>query len=192
MSIQARTTLSILVAIACFGTLHPAHAASVSIDPPASPVAVSKTELQLVVAFDTASVTPPATTQLTFTITNTGSTTATDVAIDNLLPREFSYTAGQPTELATLGQLAPGATLTKTYTITIPATVGTYRYVDEAIVSATNADSVESTVAIDVLGGQVLGVTDEVLATTGTPTILPTLFGLVLIAIGALRFRQQK
>jgi len=192
MSIKARTTLYILAAFVYFGALQPAHAASVSIDPPASPVAVAKTELQLVVTFDTSSITPPATTRLTFTIKNSGAVTATNVAIDNLLPTEFSYALGQPTELANLGELAPGASLTKTYMITIPSTVASNRYVDEAIVSASNADSVESTIAIDVRNGEVLGATDELLAATGTSTMLPTLFGLALIAIGAQKLLSQR
>lgn len=192
MSIQARTTLYILAAFACLGIFRPVQAATVSIDPPASPVAVAKTELQLVVTFDTTSVTPPASTRLTFTITNSGSVTATDVTIDNLLPTEFLYTSGQPTELTNLGELSPGASLTKTYAITIPATVATNRYVDEAIVSASNADSVESTIAIDVRNGEVLGATDvtgETLAATGVVPWLMFLFGLLLIATGAQKFR---
>lgn len=191
MSIRTRNIVFLLTAVVSFGVLHTAHAATVSIDLPTSPITVTKTELQLAISFDTPSVTPPAAAQLTLTVKNTGSATATNVAIDNLLPVEFLYTAGQPTELAQLGGIAPGASLTRAYAIAIPASVETQRYVDEAVASAANADSVEAIAALDVNSSQVLGASDEILATTGGTPIVTSIFGLLFVGFGIYQLRPQ-
>ncbi len=164
------------------------QAAPVSIDPPTTPVAVTTAKVRLAVTLDKTSVIPPATVRLTFVVTNTGTSTATHVAIDNLLPVEFSYVNGIPAALKNLGDLRPGQTITKSYVISIPASVKTNRYVDEAIVSADNADRVESTAALDVNNGQVLGATDATvgkLATTGGSPVVMILLGLLLAIFGA-------
>lgn len=169
-----------------------AQAASVGINPPSTPVSVATAELKLTVAFSAASVTPPSDLSLTFIVTNTGATAAKSVAIDNLLPVEFSYTNGLPTELKNLGDLAPGDTISKEYAVTIPSTVKTNRYVDEAIASAANADSVESIAAINVNNGRVLGAsdsTDGTLAATGTSSLAVILLGLICLGLGIRKLR---
>lgn len=167
---------------------NPAQAASVGINPPAAPVTVAMAELKLTVTFDTATVTPPGTVKLTFIVTNTGASTASNVAIDNLLPIEFSYVNGVPAELKNLGALASGDTITKQYDVTIPDGVATNRYVDEAIASAANSDSVESIAAINVNNGRVLGASDSAggtLAATGTSSLAIIALGCLLIGLGS-------
>lgn len=179
----------IVVSVMTLALVRPVMAASnVSINPPAAPSAVAAAELQLTVTFDAQTITPPGTVLLTFILTNTGSNTAKNVSIDNLLPIEFAYRdPAAAKSLTQLGELRTGDSITKSLTITIPSAVRTNRYVDEAIASASNAASIESIAAIDVRNGQVLGATDSTistLATTGQSPLLVVLSGLLLIGTG--------
>lgn len=185
--------------IALFAVLIPVlyanttRAASVGINPPSAPVVVAMAELKLTTAFDSASITPPGTVNLTFIVTNTGASVAKNVAIDNLLPVEFEYVKGAPAELKNLGDLAPGDTITKTYAVSIPTNVKTNRYVDEAIASAANADRIESIAAINVNNGKVLGAADSTtgtLAETGTSSLPLMTLGLLLLVLGVRKIRS--
>lgn len=173
-----------------FAVIRPAHAADVSINPPAVPVAVAQANLTVTVAFDKTSVTPPGIVELTFIVTNTGDVTARQVSLVNTLPVEFSAdTTAMASQLKSLGDLASGDTVTKSYSIKIPAGTPTDRYVDEVVTSAANADSIQSTAALDVTNGQVLGATDtnpNVLAASGTPvsSLILWVFGLLLLGFG--------
>lgn len=194
MTFRMKLISGSLVAVAAILVVAPARAATVSINPPTEPVTASTATLQLIVTVDKTTVTPPAQIQLTLILTNTGANTATNVSIDNLLPVEFAYVNGQPTDLKALGDLAPGDTITKSYAVTIPAAVKTNRYVDEAIASATNADSIESTVTLDVRNGKVLGAADstvETLAVTGTSPLLVMLLGLTFVVLGSVKIRKE-
>ena len=188
MTFMPRRLLStFLIVLGFAAVIHPAQAASVGINPPAAPVVVTTAELQLTVAFSTTAIIPPGTVTLTLLVTNTGSSTAKNVTIDNLLPVEFSYTNGVPSELKHLGDLASGETISKEYAVTIPAGVATNRYVNEAIVSATNADSIESIAALNVNNGRVLGATDTTvgtLASTGTSSVAIIVLGCLCIGFG--------
>ena len=184
-------TIAILFTLLSVVISGPARAATVGINPPSDPVTVAATELQLTTGFSQASITPPGSVTLTMVVTNTGAMTANNVAIDNLLPVEFSYTKGIPTELKNLGDLAPGDSIGKTYAITIPASVATNRYVDEVIASATNADSIEAIAALNITNGQVLGASDATLAATGTSPLVFILLGLMLIGFGIFQLRRQ-
>lgn len=184
---RSRILSTLFAALLTLLAMHPAQAASVGINPPSAPVTVAAAELKLTVAFSAAAVTPPSNVSLTLIVTNTGATTAKSVAIDNLLPVEFSYVNGLPTELKNLGDLAPGDTLSKEYSVTIPATVTTNRYVDEAIASAANADSVESIAAINVNNSRVLGASDSAdgtLATTGNSSLAVIFLGFIFLGLG--------
>lgn len=172
-------------------------AAPVSIDQPTTPATLTNAELKLTVAFDRSTATPPTTVDLTFIVTNTGSSVAQNVSLENTLPVAFTYrdpSAGAA--LAKLGDLASGDTISKTYAIDIPAGTAADRYVDEAIASAVNADSVQSEAPLDVTGGptgQVLGATDDAtLAETGQSPVIVFTAGLILIALGWRRLALRK
>lgn len=164
---------------------------NVSINPPSAPVAVQKADLRLTVTFDQSTVTPPATVQLTFIVTNTGPVTAKRVGLANTLPVEFQYASATAATLENLGDLATGESITKSLAVNIPAEAKSNRYVDEAIASAANADSVETDLVIDVANGQVLGVSDQ-LAETGQEPWMIVLIGLGTIALGVFLFRFAK
>lgn len=194
MPLRLKLIACSLVAVVASFVITPVQAATVSINPPTEPVTAMTAALQLLVTVDQPTVTPPAKIQLTFILTNTGAASATNVAIDNLLPVEFAYVDGLPADLKALGDLAPGDTITKTYAVSIPATVKTNRYVDEAIASAANADSVESTVMLDIQNGKVLGAADstvETLAETGMSPLVVMLLGLTFVVTGSVRIRKQ-
>ncbi|MEK7637580.1 MAG: sortase B protein-sorting domain-containing protein [Patescibacteria group bacterium] len=167
-------------------------AAPVSINPPSAPVAVSRAELKLQVTVDQITVTPPSAVQLTFIVTNTGATAAQGVAIDNLLPVEFRYRDPDAAkQLTRLGNLAPGDTITKNYIVDIPASVKTNRYVNEAVASAANADSVQTDAALNITNGQVLGASDQ-LAETGQSPAVMFLVGILLLVSGLVVIRRVK
>ncbi len=156
---------------------------NVSINPPSAPVAVHKANLRLTVTVDQPAVTPPATVQLTFIVTNTGPVTAKRVGLANTLPIEFQYASATAASLENLGDLAAGESITKSLDVNIPAEAKSNRYVNETIASATNADSVETDVAIDVTNGQVLGASDQLAETGQDPWVL-VLLGLGVIGLG--------
>lgn len=189
MTISRQITLSLAVCTALL-LAGPAVAESpVSINPPSAPVAAATADVKLTVAFAHSSVTPPASVTLTLIVTNTGSMAATAVKIDNSLPVEFAYhDPAAVKKLATLGNLAPGDTISKTLVINVPAGVKTNRYVNEAIASAANADPIQADAPIDVNNGQVLGATDRTLAETGPGLwdVLMLVFGLIIMISGVI------
>lgn len=187
----------IVTLIAVFGVVfaRPVRAAAeVSIDPPAQPVALRSAELRLTLGLDRTAVTAPSTVLLTVIVTNTGTTIARNLSIDNSLPIEFAYLDSTlANSLQHLGELAPGDTIQKSVKINIPSSVATDRYVDEVIASADNADSVQSDIAIDVSNGRVLGAStaEPQLAASGRVPTAVFALGALLIGLGALRLRQE-
>ncbi len=179
--------LCIICAVLYVSNWQQVQAATVGINPPGKPTSVPRTELLVTAGFNVTTANPPQAVTLTLIVTNNGASTALAVSIDNLLPTEFVYRNGLPTDLLEIGDLASGETVTKTYTISIPSTVKTNRYIDEVIVSATNADSVEAFAAIDITNGRVLGATDMnigTLATTGISNLAFMAIGFLLLGLG--------
>lgn len=173
--------------------IHNAAAAPVSINPPSTPSTIITTALKVTTSFSETSVTTPAQVKWSVIITNTGSTMAKSVTVENVLPVEFAYAEkGVPATLKALGDLAPGDTIAKTFAVNIPDGITGNRYIDEVTVSASNVDAQQYNAAIDVNGGKVLGATDSTLAETGMSPIVIFSFGLltILFGVGVLNLKK--
>ncbi len=149
--------------------------------------------LQLTVAADQKAVSTPGTLTYTVIVTNSGSVAAQNLKLADTLPAGFTYVDPNiHQELATLGSLGAGESLSKSVKAQVPASVVAGRYEYEVIASADNADSIQSFVGVDVTAGKVLGASTT-LAETGASLLSRLVFvsGVVAIALGLI-FRQYK
>lgn len=181
--------LTIFIALLLLLVPLSSRAETVSIDPPAEPVVVVSPDVAI-------SLTPTPTSarrgqdiRYSLTITNRG-----NVAISNLratfdLPAGFSFSGGtSPSALKKLGDLAVGASLTKTFTLTVGTTVTPGRVPLELLISANEFDTNESIAVVTVQAGEVLGA--ETLVETGNSPITIVVVGLGAIITGLFLSRR--
>lgn len=183
--------IGLIVTLLVTGRAISVHAATVSIDQPTVAIAAPLAEVQVNAAFERTAVTAPTVVDLTLMVTNTGAATVTGLGLQVMLPIEFTYVNGTP-DLSTLGNLAPGETITKTYPVSIPSSATSNRYVTEVTATATNAESIEAFAGLDVSNGRVLGATDSTvtLAATGTSPLLGITLGTILLTLGFVQLRR--
>lgn len=102
--------------------------------------------------------------QVTYTVTVSNSSTATDTAhavvLTDILPAGFTYTVGGgTTKTFALGEIAPGASVVTTYQVDIASTQTAGIYTNTASAKGTNTIAVVATSPVDVRVPSVLGAT---------------------------------
>jgi uncharacterized repeat protein (TIGR01451 family) len=102
-------------------------------------------------------------TVVTYTVTIANAATATDTAhnvkFTDVLPSGFTYVdGGGSTKTFTVGDLAPGASVTTSYPVNVPASQTAGLYANTATASADNYPAVSASSVVDVRVPQVLGV----------------------------------
>lgn len=115
---------------------------------------------------------------VTYTVTVANATTATDsaraVVLTDVLPAGFTYTVGgATTQTFILGDIAPGKSVTTTYTATISTTQAAGTYSNTASAQGINVSKVSATSAVAVRVPQVLGAVSTP-SLTITKTAKPT------------------
>lgn len=134
---------------------------SVTVTPPPVTVATAPT-LTIEKTADKTTVIAGGQITYTITVSNNGDGAAENVMLTDPLPGDFFITLNDATEYSTsLGDLAAGAAVTTSYTVTVPGTTAAGDYINTATASADNFADVSDSATVTVNRiPQVLGVQD--------------------------------
>jgi len=158
--------------------LAPVQAAE--LNPPGKPVAVGQAVLQISRQIDPPHLSLPGSYTITDTVTNSGTATAYNVVISQDLTAGFSFDHEAKLTVK-IGNIGASETVTRTSTIEVSNLAVPGRYSNDATVSATGLDPIETSAIIDVVKPAVLGA-----ATTLAETGVNSIYMIIYLALGGL------
>jgi len=144
------------------------------------------TSLSIAKSVDREFANPGDTVTYTITVSNEGEALATQTILEDILPNGFFLSETDESKLKwNIGELEPGATITKTYPVKIDPAMIPGNYSNTASACAEDANCVTATASIEIRALEVLGAEEDLLPDTGN-SIIFAISGLILISTGIL------